>query len=103
MGEKNKLSVYERNEYLHNIKFLLTKENWKVFKRKFSRDDETIYKMMVAYHKLGRNKEKLNEWFEKTFVKRVEPIKSLEQAIELHKKAIEKLERIKYEWFLLSP
>ena len=90
-----KLSQYKRIEYLNAIKTVLSKENWKIFRKKYSKNNDMIYKTVKIFHLLGRDKKKINKWFELNEKQNVEILKSINKVIELRRKSIKKLEKIK--------
>jgi len=93
-----KLSYHTRVLYLNTLKSVLKKDNWNFLKK--NANDETIRFLLVAFHKLDRDRKKFNEYFEKTFVIKEEPINLIEEAIELHKNSIKTLEKLKRIIFL---
>ena len=93
----NKISHETKRIYLNAIKTILTKENWKIFREKYIGDDNMILRTLTVYHhKFNRDKTKLNEWIKNLQKEEIPEIaKTINRAIELHEKAIEKLEKIK--------
>jgi len=71
------------------LKTLLGKENYKRIKDK---KDKRYY--LELYHRLGRDKEKFNRAIE-VLLNGDEVTESIDKAIEYHKEAIKRLERVK--------
>ncbi|HDD56906.1 MAG TPA: hypothetical protein ENF43_00100 [Thermoplasmatales archaeon] len=76
------------------IKHILTRKNYKKFLEMYGADEKEARRWLAVYHKLGRDEE--NRAFEMfTGEEKPEALKSIDELIELNKKKIEKLERIK--------
>jgi len=83
--------------YLNVIQTTLTKENWKKYKELFDKDENAALFFVKLYHRLGRDKEKFNKAFELiTTDKEIKEFNKLvDKQIELLKKKIEKLEKLR--------
>ena len=78
------------------IKHILTRKNYEKFLEMYGTDEKEARKWLAVYHKLGRDEERLNRAFEMfTSEERPRALKSIDELIELNKKKIEKLERIR--------
>lgn len=82
------------------LKTLLTKENYKKVMERAKNNREDLEFYLTIYHKLGRDKEKFNKAIEILMDNKDKVIREVDRAIGLHKKAIEKLERIKRGYIL---
>ena len=90
-----KMNPYIKIEYLNVLKSVLDKKNFKILKEKYGDDKEVIKLLLIKFHKL-HDKKKLNEFFEKIFVKKEDEFVNLiERYIKLLKKHIKILKRIK--------
>ena len=82
--------------YMNAIRSIFTKENYKKFLEKYGNDGEMAKKWVVVYHKLGRDKDKTNYAFELFIGEKTHKVlDSIDKVIELNKKKIEILKRIR--------
>ena len=83
--------------YLNVVRTVLTKENWKKYKQLYGNDPEMALYFVKLYHKLDRDREKFNKAFEMLLndpeIKELS--ETIDKNIELHKKSIEKLKKLK--------
>ena len=90
------MNVYTKTEYIDALRMILTKKNFKIFKKKYEDDEEVIKLLLAKFQKFKGDKEKLNRFFEKVFVKKEDEFVNLiERYIKLLKKHIKILKRIK--------
>ena len=90
--------------YLNTIKTVLgEEERFEIFKKKLAgksisaREREELF-IIGIYHKYGRDKQKVQKVFDILYLNKKqdnELLNHIEEAIGLHKRAIEKLEKIK--------
>jgi len=91
-----KMHPMTKEIYLNAIKTILTKQNWGIFRKKYKDDDMFIITTLyVFHHRFDRDKEKLNEWFER-IEKKPEILRNIDRMIELTREKLEKLEKLKY-------
>lgn len=84
-----------RADYKNFFRTTLSKENYKRIMEICKTNKDCEY-FIAIYHKLGRDEKKFNKAIEVLLGKTDDEfIKLIDRKIELHKKAIEKLERIK--------
>jgi len=79
--------------YRNFFKTVLNKENYKKFKKYFWENPEKMEYYIRVYHKLNRNKEKFNSFFEYSLNNEIS--NTINKLIELEKEKIKKLEKIK--------
>jgi len=95
MEEKKKMHPETARMYINAVRSILTKENYRKFLEVYGNDGETAKKWIALYHKLGRDKDKLNLAFKMYTEEKPKVLTLIDDLIELHKKKIEKLERIR--------
>ena len=82
--------------YINCIRTIFTKENYRKFLQMYGKDGEMAKKWVIIYHKLGRDEKKTNYAFELfTGEKTHKVLDLIDKLIELNKKKIEILKRIR--------
>jgi len=93
------MSVGFKEIYLNTVKVILTKENFKKFKKYLEaneKEQEDLLELVIRkYHQFKRNKKRTNEWFEQFISTGNRLIEEIDRAIELHKEAIKHLKKIR--------